>query len=100
MINPDRWLQRGAEEQMDAEDEREKALDRQHAYILDCIKSGDPIAYNGRSLGIDNCDFHERIAVVQKQLMFAIASGCDQEVLKIVNQCFDDEVDSLVDLTL
>lgn len=99
-MNPDRWLQRGAEEQMDAEDEREEALDKQRAYIIDCIKSGDSITYYGRSLGIDNCDFHERIAVVQKQLMFAIASGCDQEILKIVNRCFDDEVDSLVDLTL
>ena len=94
MTNPDRWLQRCAEDADQYEDNEKKK-----AEVIECLRNNEPIWYaKGRSVTSDNCDLHDKVCQNQQVLMTALANNNDAEVLAIMYRLFNQEVESLVDL--
>lgn len=80
MVNPDRWLQRCAENASDDEtlwdDENESILKEIAQFGVDPKK----------------CDLHDKVYPLQKELMQALAKDDDETVLSIMRSIFDVEV--------
>ena len=97
MINPDNWLLNLA----DAYYNESEIEENEREQVLEGLKN-DEVVYSGDCYTItaSNCDILDRLARVQKQLICALASGCDTEALSILNRCFDEEVDSIIKLRL
>jgi len=87
MINPDRWLQRCAEDYQSGDDE--DRWDEEHECIMRDLRMG----------GVDpkNCDLHDKIYPLQKELMQALAKDDNPTILSILYSAFDIEVKEMVD---
>ena len=85
MTNPDRWLQRCAEDAMDGEDH----WDQENEMILKELSQ----------FGVDprECDLHDKVYPLQKQLMQALAKRDDSTILSIMYSIFDVEVSEMTD---
>ena len=85
MINPDRWLQSCAEDAMDDEDR----WDEENEMILKEL----------RQFGVDprECDLHDKVYSLQKELMQALAKRDDAKILSIMYSMFDVEVSEMTD---
>ena len=88
MISPDRWLQRCAE---DAEDD-EIRWEEENEMVLKEI----------RQFGVNpaECDLHDRVYPLQKELMQALAKRDDATVLSIMYSIFDIEVARMTDRSI
>ena len=88
MVNPDRWLQRCAE---DAEDD-EIRWEEENEMVLKEI----------RQFGVNpaECDLHDRIYPLQKELMQALAKRDDATILSIMYSVFDVEVARMTDRSI
>ena len=86
MINPDRWLQSCAEDAMGDDEDR---WDEENEMILKELKQ----------FGVDprECDLHDKVYVVQKELMQALAKEDDATVSSIMRSLFDVEVSEMTD---
>jgi hypothetical protein len=84
-MNPDRWLQRCAEDAMDGEDN----WDEENEMILKELSQ----------FGVDprTCDLHDKVYPLQKQLMQALAKRDDATILSIMYSIFDVEVSEMTD---
>lgn len=91
MVNPDRWLQRCAEDAMDDEDYPE----RLHEEYCDIEQR---IAKNG----IDDSehDFSDTIYKYQSRIMQAIAQGDDVMTLMLIKEVYEKEVMSMAERNL
>jgi hypothetical protein len=87
MINPDRWLQSSAEDYYSGGDE--DRWDEENEMILKelCQFGVDP----------RECDLHDKVYPLQKQLMQALAKNDDETVLSIMRSIFDVEVAEMTD---
>jgi hypothetical protein len=87
MINPDRWLQSCAEDYHSGDDE--SLWDQENEIILKEI----------RQFGVDprECDLHDKVYPLQKQLMQALAKDDDATILSIMYSIFDVEVSEMTD---
>jgi hypothetical protein len=85
MINPDRWLQRCAEDASD----NETLWDDENETILKELAQ----------FGVDPkvCDLHDKVYPLQKELMQALAMQDDDKVLSIMYSIFDVEVAGMTD---
>lgn len=85
MINPDRWLQSSAEDYYDSEDRWNE--------------ENDIILKELRQFGVDpvDCELHDKVYPLQKELMQALAKGDDATVLSIMRSIFDVEVSEMTD---
>ena len=85
MVNPDRWLQRCAEDASD----NETLWDDENETILKEL----------REFGVDDrgCDLHDKVYPLQKELMQALAKGDDATILSIMYSIFDVEVSEMTD---
>jgi hypothetical protein len=88
MISPDRWLQRCAEDAMDDEVRWEE----ENEMVLKEI----------RQFGVNpaECDLHDRIYPLQKELMQALAKRDDATILSIMYSVFDVEVARMTDRSI
>jgi hypothetical protein len=88
MVNPDRWLQRCAENAM----EDETLWEDENETILAEL----------RQFGVDprDCELHTKVYTLQKELMQALASQDDDKVLSIMYSIFDVEVARMTDLAV
>lgn len=97
----DRYLNNLWEEQCQQAEEATEAYDCQYDYIVDCIKKNKDISYSkGRTASADNCDFYDKVAGNQVEIMQLIANGNKDDLWTIMQHLFDKEIDSLVDLTI
>ena len=87
-MNPDRWLQRCAEDAMDDEIRWEE----ENEMVLKEI----------RQFGVNpaECDLHDRIYPLQKELMQALAKRDDATILSIMYSVFDVEVARMTDRSI
>ena len=87
-MNPDRWLQRCAEDAMDDEIRWEE----ENEMVLNEI----------RQFGVNpaECDLHDRIYPLQKELMQALAKRDDATILSIMYSVFDVEVARMTDRSI
>jgi hypothetical protein len=85
MLNPDRWLQSCAEDAMDDEDRWDE--------------ENDMILKELRQFGVDprECELHDKVYPLQKELMQALAKQDDARVLSIMYSIFDVEVSEMTD---
>jgi len=85
MVNPDRWLQSCAEDSMDDEDRWEE--------------ENEMIYKELRQFGVDpvDCELHDKVYPLQKELMQALAKGDDATILSIMYSIFDVEVTEMTD---
>jgi hypothetical protein len=91
MINPDRWLQRCAEDYCGRGDYADR-WEEENEMILKEIKQ----------FGVNpaDCDLHDKVYPLQKELMQALAKGDDATVLSIMNSIFDVEVAQMTDRSI
>jgi hypothetical protein len=85
MINPDRWLQSCAEDSMDDEVRWEEENEMIHKEL--------------RQFGVRpvDCELHEKVYPLQKELMQALAKRDDATILSIMYSIFDVEVSEMTD---
>lgn len=88
MINPDRWLQSCAEDSMN----HEIRWEEENEMILKEI----------RQFGVNpaECDLHDKVYPLQKELMQALAKDDDATVLSIMRSIFDIEVAQMTDRSI
>jgi hypothetical protein len=88
MVNPDRWLQRCAEDYCGRGDDEDR-WEEENEIILEEL----------REFGVDpkKCDLHDKVFPLQKELMQALASQDDDKVLSIMYSIFDVEVTEMTD---
>ena len=86
MVNPDRWLQRCAEEAMDDEDYPERLHDEY-----------SDIEQRIATLGVDSSehDFSDTMCEYENRIMQAIAQGDDVMTLMLVKEVYKKEVMSM-----
>ena len=91
MINPDRWLQRCAEDAMDDEDYPER-FDEEYCELERSIAKN----------GIDNSqhDFADTMYEYQSRIMQAIAQGDDVMTLMLVKEVYEKELNSMAERNL
>jgi hypothetical protein len=84
-MNPDRWLQSCAEDAVDDEDRWDE--------------ENDMILKELRQFGVDprECELHDKVYPLQKELMQALAKQDDARVLSIMYSIFDVEVSEMTD---
>ena len=88
MINPDRWLQSCAE---DTED-----------YEIRWEEENEMVLKEIRQFGVNtaDCDLHDKVYPLQKELMQALAKNDDATVLSIMRSIFDVEVAQMTDRSI
>jgi len=88
MLNPDRWLQRNAEDYCGRGDDADR-WEEENEMILKELKR----------FGVDprECDLHDKVYPLQKQLMQALAQRDDATILSIMYSIFDVEVAEMTD---
>ena len=91
MINPDRWLQRSAEDYCGRGDYADR-WEEENEMILKEIKQ----------FGVNpaDCDLHDKVYPLQKELMQALAKDDDATVLSIMRSIFDIEVAQMTDRSI
>jgi hypothetical protein len=85
MVNPDRWLQSCAEDSMDDEVRWEE--------------ENEMIYKELRQFGVRpvDCELHDKVYPLQKELMQALAKRDDATILSIMYSIFDVEVSEMTD---
>jgi hypothetical protein len=88
MINPDRWLQSCAEDSMD--------------YEVRWEEENEMVLKEIRQFGVNpsDCDLHDKVYPLQKELMQALAKNDDATVLSIMRSIFDLEVAQMTDRSI
>lgn len=94
----DKHLFAMAEQQFDDDcDEFEYLKDK----VEEAIKKGTPLKYgahNQFTTTIENCDLHDKVAMIQQSILLAYINDNDKELLKLIKVCCAQEINSLIDL--
>lgn len=97
----DSYLNSLWEDQCAQEDEYSEAWHEQYDYIEKCLKEGKPIKYGAaRELHPDNTDFYDFVAREQVEILKLMANKDDAGLLKKMKEIYEQNMASLIDLTI
>lgn len=96
----DSYLDNQTDEYLARQDEQQEAYEELKDYVIEQIKKDEPIIYGDkyRQTTADNCDLSDKLAKFQSQLLKAYLTGDKETIVKVVNQCCSEEIESLIDL--
>ena len=96
----DNYLSQAYEDEAAREDEYADAWWEQYEYIEKCFKENKPITYGARQVSADNCDFYDFIGKEQQELLRLMANKDDVGLLKKMKEIYEQNMASLIDLTI
>ena len=96
----DSYLENQTDEYLARQDEQQEAYENLKDYVIAQIITDEPIIYGNkyRQTTADNCDLSDKLAKFQAQLLKAFLNDDKETIVKIVEQCCAEEIESLIDL--
>lgn len=100
MSSYDRWLEQPYADEAARQDEYADAWHEQYDFIEKCFKDNKPITYGARQVSADNCDFYDFVAREQVEILRLMANKDDAGLLKKMKEIYQQNMESLIDLTI